>query len=144
MIHISDPIPEYPFVDLLHDNSTPFTYIKYLLVTSTNLEAILGSEAYGTITIPTTFSPDAQAYGAGKKAAGNGTEGADRGIYLDAYTVGSDKATVKTRFVDARNGTDGWPLSLYVIPSLMSMLGFGLERSCRKPVAVLEYQPLVS
>jgi len=34
----------YPFIDLLGDNYTSFAYQKYLLITSTNLEAIAGSE----------------------------------------------------------------------------------------------------
>ncbi|KAF7554051.1 hypothetical protein G7046_g6924 [Stylonectria norvegica] len=57
---------EFPFLDLLGDGYSSFRWAPHQLITSTNVVAIEGSEAYGTDVAPAKFNPQCDAYGGGK------------------------------------------------------------------------------
>jgi hypothetical protein len=53
---------DFPFVDRLSEGRTPFRYVPAMLITSTAQVALEASAAYGTVTYPSAFSPDCNAY----------------------------------------------------------------------------------
>ncbi|KAF2849572.1 hypothetical protein T440DRAFT_130179 [Plenodomus tracheiphilus IPT5] len=55
---------EFPFLDLLGDNSTSFKWAPSLLMTATNAIALKGAADYGTNVYPATFKPECDAYAA--------------------------------------------------------------------------------
>lgn len=52
----------FPFLDLLGDGSTSFTWAPAQMISSSNEMAINGSRDYGTAVTPTTFEPACDAY----------------------------------------------------------------------------------
>ena len=52
----------FPFVDRLGDGYTSMTYGNQILISSTNVVAILGVVAYGYTVTPATFQPPCDAY----------------------------------------------------------------------------------
>ncbi|OBT67574.1 hypothetical protein VE03_03833 [Pseudogymnoascus sp. 23342-1-I1] len=96
----------YPFIDLLADNSSSFAYGKYLVLTSTNAAAIAGSQAYGQLAVPASFSPENNAY------AFSSRKRRDE-IFLNAYTNASTTPVVTTRFTPLP-AVGPWPLEFYV------------------------------
>ncbi|KAK8198286.1 hypothetical protein BKA81DRAFT_279798, partial [Phyllosticta paracitricarpa] len=74
---------EYPFVDLLNDGYTSFRYVPVQAMVSTNAVSILGSAAYGTYVLPSTFTPSCDPYDFYPDGPANTT-------FLDAY-VGFDE-----------------------------------------------------
>ncbi|KAK7533944.1 uncharacterized protein J3D65DRAFT_647021 [Phyllosticta citribraziliensis] len=74
---------EYPFVDLLNDGYTSFRYVPVQAMVSTNIVSILGSAAYGTYVVPSTFTPTCDPYDFAPDAPADTT-------FLDAH-VGFDK-----------------------------------------------------
>ncbi|KAF1832815.1 hypothetical protein BDW02DRAFT_407667 [Decorospora gaudefroyi] len=52
----------FPFLDLLHDNTTSFKWAPSLLITASHTVALTGASDYGTHTFPATFSPPCDAY----------------------------------------------------------------------------------
>jgi hypothetical protein len=53
---------DFPFLDLLADGSTPFRWVPELLITASNIVAIGGAVAYGSLVHPATFAPECDAY----------------------------------------------------------------------------------
>ncbi|TLD34424.1 hypothetical protein E2P81_ATG04589 [Venturia nashicola] len=53
---------EFPFLDLLSDNKTPFRWVPDQFLTSTNDLGINASREYGTEVYPATFEPACDAY----------------------------------------------------------------------------------
>ncbi|KAI8931621.1 hypothetical protein NX059_011273 [Plenodomus lindquistii] len=53
---------EFPFLDLLNDNSTSFKWVPSLLITANNSVAIDGAADYGTNVYPALFHPECDAY----------------------------------------------------------------------------------
>ncbi|KUJ22343.1 uncharacterized protein LY89DRAFT_575724 [Mollisia scopiformis] len=93
----------YPFVDLLGDGYSSFSWNKYLLISANNTIAIEGAAAGGTIVPPTTFDPDLEAYAF---VPPSGHE-----IFLNAYTnLSTTQPAVATNFKNVTNQpifTDG-------------------------------------
>ena len=52
----------FPFVDRLSDNSTPFAYGNYILISGSNVLAVEGTELYGNTVVNGTFDPPCDAY----------------------------------------------------------------------------------
>ncbi|KAH9221514.1 hypothetical protein DL95DRAFT_381793 [Leptodontidium sp. 2 PMI_412] len=101
----------FPFVDLLGDGYSSFTYKKYLLLSATNVIGINATLGYGTIPVPSTFSPNLEAYA--HSASGNGMISGER--YFNAYSAlkppGTPTAAVKFNSI---GGVGPWPISFYV------------------------------
>ncbi|KAE9976186.1 hypothetical protein EG328_002738 [Venturia inaequalis] len=53
---------EFPFIDLLSDNKTPFRWVPDMFLTSTNGLGINASREYGGEVYPATFEPACDAY----------------------------------------------------------------------------------
>ncbi|KAF2680913.1 hypothetical protein K458DRAFT_310761 [Lentithecium fluviatile CBS 122367] len=64
---------EFPFIDLLHDNSTSFKWAPSLLMTADHEIALNGADDYGTNTFPASFEPGCDAYQAVPNAEKPGT-----------------------------------------------------------------------
>ncbi|EMD88624.1 hypothetical protein COCC4DRAFT_137372 [Bipolaris maydis ATCC 48331] len=64
---------EFPFLDLLGDNSTSFKWVPSLLISADNAGAIQGAQAYGTTTYPSTFDPTCNSYRSVPNAPNPGT-----------------------------------------------------------------------
>ncbi|KAH7364303.1 hypothetical protein BKA65DRAFT_490970 [Rhexocercosporidium sp. MPI-PUGE-AT-0058] len=101
----------FPFVDLLGDGYSSFTYKKYLLLSATNTQGIAATIEYGTIPVPSTFSPDLEAYA--YSAPGIGVRPGER--YFNAYSAlkppGTPTAAVKFTSIGA---VGPWPMEFYV------------------------------
>lgn len=82
---------EFPFLDLLGDNSTSFKWAPSLLMTSTNLIALKGAADYGTNVYPATFKPECNAY-ASTSTPGT-TTFSSKSVVLDNASFSSQFAT---------------------------------------------------
>lgn len=106
----------YPFVDLLGDGYSSFTYKPYLFVTRTSIVPILASSAYGTSTIPSRFDPPTGAY------AYNETSST---TYMNVYTgLFKKQIAVSTNFVEQQS-VGPWPFDFYVNVTNQPMFGSG-------------------
>ncbi|EHL03329.1 hypothetical protein M7I_0546 [Glarea lozoyensis 74030] len=102
-VHVS-----YPFVDLLGDGYSSFSFQEYLIISADNPFTIGGVAAYKTIPVPATFRPNGQAYA----FTPNGKRGE---IYYDAYAANAssnDPPIVTTKFTP--QGHLRWPMELFV------------------------------
>ncbi|KAF2123943.1 hypothetical protein P153DRAFT_379885 [Dothidotthia symphoricarpi CBS 119687] len=95
---------EFPFLDLLGDNSSSFKWSPSLLMTATNLLAIGGAVAYGTNTFPATFDPSCDAYRAVPNAAAGTTS-------FSAKSVISGQASASSVF--SPTTLEMYPLAFY-------------------------------
>ncbi|KAE8445006.1 hypothetical protein EG329_014012 [Mollisiaceae sp. DMI_Dod_QoI] len=99
----------YPFVDLLGDGYSSFTYNKYVLITSTNSAAIAGATAGGTVAPPSTFQPELETYAFVPRSATSTPE-----IFLNAYTnLSTTKPAITTTFRPLKK-VGPWPVSFFV------------------------------
>ncbi|KAK8247032.1 hypothetical protein HDK90DRAFT_473365 [Phyllosticta capitalensis] len=94
---------EYPFVDLLNDGYSTFRYVPVQAMISTNIVSILGSAAYGTYVLPSSFQPPCDPYGYADDSANS--------TMLDAY-VGFDESngqppSITTLFHTNNDGSSG-------------------------------------
>lgn len=94
----------YPFVDLLGDGYSSFAYEKYLLLTADNLVAIAGVAGYGDIPVPSTFTPNGDAYA---YAPGSHSE-----IIFNAFTVLNPVTPAVTTQFTPQPHLGPWPLEL--------------------------------
>jgi hypothetical protein len=53
---------EFPFLDLLADNTTSFKWAPAMLMTASNAIALSGAQDYGTVVYPAAFDPPCDAY----------------------------------------------------------------------------------
>jgi hypothetical protein len=91
---------EFPFLDLLGDNSTSFKWAPSLLM-SDNVIAIKGAKDYGTNVYASFFDPPCDAY---RSVEGSTT-------HYSGQSQGSDSASVSTEFSSAQDSP--FPLSFY-------------------------------
>jgi hypothetical protein len=99
----------YPFVDLLGDGYSSFTYSEYILVSSDSVIAQQGSQAYGLKAIPANFTPSLDAYAFQKADL---VDEDSQEIFLDAYTnLSTTYPSVTSRFKSTKN-IGPWPLEL--------------------------------
>ena len=101
----------FPFIDLLGDGYSTFSYVPSLLI-SANPVAIAGSAAYGGETIPATFDPPKDPYEA--------VPGDGKGkVFFKAARIGGEPGVDFEALFRARVGKEGevgeYPLSLYVL-----------------------------
>ncbi|KAF8863394.1 hypothetical protein BDZ45DRAFT_722507 [Acephala macrosclerotiorum] len=94
----------YPFVDLLGDGYSSFTYNKYLLISNGSL-AIQGANATGSIVPPATFVPDLDAYAF--------VPGSKDDIFLNAYTNLSTTQPAVTTSFKLLEKVGPWPVSFF-------------------------------
>lgn len=90
---------EFPFLDLLQDNSTSFKWVPSLLITATNLIALQGARDYGTNVYAAEFNPVCDAYSA--TATPGTTE-------LTSKSIEPNAAFVSTKFSTCTRGTYPW------------------------------------
>ncbi|CAN9088341.1 hypothetical protein CUC08_Gglean005126 [Alternaria sp. MG1] len=83
---------EFPFLDLLGDNTTSFKWAPSLLMSAENAIALKGAADYGTKTYPSSFEPACDAYSAVPDAKEPGTTS------FSAKSSNSSAAFVSTRF----------------------------------------------
>ena len=95
---------EFPFVDLLGDNSTSFKWAPSLLMTAGHEIALKGAADYGTNTFPATFDPGCDAYRAVPKSRKPGT------TYYSARALES-KTSITTLFSSTQ--AEPFPLSFF-------------------------------
>lgn len=93
----------YPFVDLLGDGYSSFTYNKYLLISNGSL-AIAGANASGSIVPPAIFQPDLEAYAFAPSSTDE--------IFLSAYTNLSTTQPAVTTAFKLLKQVGPWPVSL--------------------------------
>jgi len=102
-VHVS-----YPFVDLLGDGYSSFSFQEFLIMSADNPLAIAGVEAYTTKAVPSTFRPNLQAYA----FTPHGKHGE---IFYDAYAVNASKndcPIVTTKFTPQKHMK--WPMEIFV------------------------------
>ncbi|KAL1801286.1 hypothetical protein ACET3X_001628 [Alternaria dauci] len=83
---------EFPFLDLLGDNTTSFKWVPSLLMTAENEMALKGAADYGTKTYPSSFDPACDAYSAVPNAKKPGTTS------FSAKSSNSTAASINTQF----------------------------------------------
>ncbi|CBX96212.1 hypothetical protein IAQ61_001388 [Plenodomus lingam] len=105
---------EFPFLDLLGDNSTSFKWIPSLLMTATNLIAIKGATDYGSTVYPATFKPECDAY------ASTGTAGTTT---FSAKSLVLGNASLAIKF--ATTTKEVYPLSYFQNVTNQPMFGNG-------------------
>lgn len=93
---------EFPFLDLLGDGYTSFSWHPAQLISAQNTGAIQGSEAYGTLVAPATFEPSCDAY------TPAGTSTVFRAVGT-ASTSNSSSACQKHYFADLDFAVATWP-----------------------------------
>ncbi|OCL12983.1 hypothetical protein AOQ84DRAFT_385718 [Glonium stellatum] len=98
---------EFPFVDVLDDGYTSFRWAPSLLITSTNVIAIDGSEAYGTNTFPATFEPSCDAYESVTFPAPPGT------TFFSATSVVPGAANLTILFSTLHTSSSPYPLGFF-------------------------------
>ncbi|CZR50661.1 uncharacterized protein PAC_00535 [Phialocephala subalpina] len=94
----------YPFVDLLGDGYSSFTYNKYLLI-SNGSQAIAGANASGSIVPPAIFQPDLEAYAFAPSSTDE--------IFLSAYTNLSTTQPAVTTAFKLLKQVGPWPVSFF-------------------------------
>ncbi|KAF2194068.1 hypothetical protein K469DRAFT_727497 [Zopfia rhizophila CBS 207.26] len=87
---------EFPFIDLLHDNSTSFKWAPSLLMTAGNDVALKGAMDYGTNTFPSTFEPGCDAYRTVSNSNKPGT------TFFSATSLKSGAASLSALFSPAK------------------------------------------
>ncbi|KAF1850240.1 uncharacterized protein K460DRAFT_270494 [Cucurbitaria berberidis CBS 394.84] len=83
---------EFPFVDLLGDNTTSFKWAPSLLMSAGHEIALKGAMDYGTNTFPASFEPSCDAYRAVPDAKQPGTTS------FSAKSADADAASITTLF----------------------------------------------
>ncbi|CAO2647611.1 Nn.00g085330.m01.CDS01 [Neocucurbitaria sp. VM-36] len=96
---------EFPFVDLLGDNTTSFKWAPSLLMTADHEIALKGAMDYGTKTFPSSFEPSCDAYRVVPDAKQTGT------TYFSAKSAESGAAAVTTLF--SSTVEEPFPLSFF-------------------------------
>ncbi|KAF1938144.1 hypothetical protein EJ02DRAFT_469142 [Clathrospora elynae] len=96
---------EFPFLDLLGDNTTSFKWAPSLLMTANNEIALNGAMEYGTNTFPATFQPSCDAYSAIPDAKQPGS------TYFSANSSDVGAACVSTIFAPTLE--EIFPLSFF-------------------------------
>jgi hypothetical protein len=103
-IHIS-----YPFVDILGDGYSSFTYNQYLLITGTHTVALEGAAADGTTAVPASFDPNLETYA---YVPCNEKPRSKDEIYLNAFTNLSSTTPAVTTLFKSLPSVGPWPLDL--------------------------------
>lgn len=97
----------FPFLDLLGDGYSSFTWAPAQMISHTNDIAIEGSKTYGTAVSAAAFSPNCEAY----ERAADDDGGAAVALAANA-TDGSD-TFVRLRFAPLDAAANPFPLALY-------------------------------
>ncbi|KAH7397355.1 hypothetical protein BKA66DRAFT_240491 [Pyrenochaeta sp. MPI-SDFR-AT-0127] len=96
---------EFPFVDMLGDNSTSFKWAPSLLMTAGHDIALKGAMDYGTNTFPASFEPSCDAYRAVPNAKQPGT------TYFSATSAEAGAASVTALL--SSTSEEQFPLSFF-------------------------------
>jgi hypothetical protein len=89
---------EFPFLDLLGDNTTSFKWAPSMLMSAENVIALSGAADYGTTVFPSAFDPPCDAYRAA--ASSNTTNPASGTTLLNGDSIDGG-AAVRTSFAPA-------------------------------------------
>ncbi|EUC27447.1 hypothetical protein COCCADRAFT_41829 [Bipolaris zeicola 26-R-13] len=119
---------EFPFLDLLGDNSTSFKWVPSLLVSADNAAAIQGAQAYGTTTYPSTFDPTCNSYRAVPDAANPGTTA------YSGRSVESGAACADTQFHSTTEAP--YPLDFFV--NVTNQIIFANGKSCDNMIRLFD------
>ncbi|KAL6153991.1 hypothetical protein ACJQWK_01998 [Exserohilum turcicum] len=116
---------EFPFLDLLGDNSTSFKWVPSLLITANNSVAIKGSADYGTHTFPATFDSACNAYSGVPDAKRPGTTTSSSAKSTDA-TTSNTTAALATLF----SATTKKPYPISFFANVTNQVIFADAKSC--------------
>jgi hypothetical protein len=108
---------EFPFLDLLGDNSTSFKWAPAMLMTADNAIALTGAQAYGTTVFPATFDPPCDAYRSVPGAADPSTS---------SFSGSAVDASVETVFSQTMDET--FPLEFF--KNVTNQITFADGKSC--------------
>ena len=96
----------FPFIDLLGDGYSSFTYVNHVLITETNTLALTAILDYGQTPVPATFTPLLEAYQQSKSSG-------KKGLSFTAFA--KKQVAIETNFQPQRSPSP-WPLALFVLP----------------------------
>jgi len=97
---------EFPFLDLLGDNSTSFKWVPTLLLSTGNDIALKGAKDYGTNVFGASFDPPCDAYRSIPSYDADSSA-----TYFSAKSTGNNTASVDTQFSCVQDSP--FPLSFY-------------------------------
>ncbi|RMZ68749.1 isoflavone reductase family [Pyrenophora seminiperda CCB06] len=112
---------EFPFLDLLGDNSTSFKWAPSLLMSADNAIALKGAADYGTNIFPATFEPSCDAYRAVPDAKEAGT------TFFSADSLNTSAASITTEF-SVTDEESLLPLSFFM--NVTNQVMFADGKSC--------------
>ncbi|KAL2065041.1 hypothetical protein VTL71DRAFT_4181 [Oculimacula yallundae] len=101
----------FPFVDFLGDGYSSFTYKPYLPISKENTIASAATLEYGTIPIPSTFSPNLEAYA--YLSSGESPQARERYLNVSAEAGTPSNLQAAVKFIDV-GSVRPWPMNFYV------------------------------